>query len=227
MKPILVRDNKKISEDVVLSLEKILDLQKKNSLDEAWDSLSGILDKVVQLKNPKVSIFQSYASGAGVKFAQAAWKEEWKPGKPVTPLAMIIRALRGREFSEVCKEDKLKKSYFEDECDKIINLDKNDKEIKVIDVLKSAYDSGSWYSPTWRVSKKGAGGSWSGQTQLSDYSATSDLKNKGYSNGLVAEQCPQLRHWLTSLQSAADQKVCEKILEGAFGDTVNQKRYCV
>ncbi|AFO52291.1 hypothetical protein MHLP_03555 [Candidatus Mycoplasma haematolamae str. Purdue] len=220
-------DKPTIKEGMTLKLEKILDLQKKDSLDEAWRDLPGIIDQMVKFEKQMIKMFQGYASSAGVKFAQAAWKETWEPGKEVTPVALIMRALRGKEFSEVCTKPDLrthKSKYFNDECDQAIS---GHNDVKVVDVLKSAYatDSGWLSSGTnWRVSSKSStGGRWSDQPRLNEYS---DLKNNGYQKGLVAEQCPQLWSWWSLIQSTADKKVCEELLKAVFGNNVPQKRYC-
>ncbi|AFO52286.1 hypothetical protein MHLP_03530 [Candidatus Mycoplasma haematolamae str. Purdue] len=220
----LIDKDKQISQGMTLNLVKILDLQSKRDFNDAWTALPGIIDEMVTIK--KHRLIQSWASSAGVKFARDAWERPWKEGDVVSPVALIMRALRGNEFSAVCSKDELKQKYFSDECDKEIKIEGGAKA-KVVDVLKSAYDKGSgwlWSSNDWRVATNGKG-SWAGQTQLNDYS---ELKSKGYKDGLVAEQCPQLGGLSWDLFSGiANKTVCEKILAGAFGDDVNQKRYCL
>ncbi|AFO52290.1 hypothetical protein MHLP_03550 [Candidatus Mycoplasma haematolamae str. Purdue] len=176
-----------------------------------------------------IKLAKSYAAGAGVKFAKETWTKEWKAGgKAESPLSLIANAFRGKEFSKVCSNQELKNQYFIDECDREITL--GGKKVKVVDVLKSAYSTNSnlFSSGTdWRIAVKEKGGSWSDQPKVENYS---DLIYKGYSKGLVAEQCPQLgpSFWdpLGVISDTANKTVCEKILEGVFGDTVNQKRYC-
>ncbi|AFO52280.1 hypothetical protein MHLP_03500 [Candidatus Mycoplasma haematolamae str. Purdue] len=230
----MIDNNKSIKEGMTLKLEKILKLQGKKDFNEAWSALPGIIDNMVKFEKTLIKTFQGYASKAGVKFAKEAWDNTWDVTDPVTPVGMIMRALRGNEFSKVCSSDfKSKHSnmtqFFSDECDKAIS---SHSDVKVVDVLKSAYNhSSSWFSSDWKVADRVSGGGWSDQPEVSDYSATSDLKNKGYKDGLVAEQCPQLGPSLTSILSVigdtANKTVCEKILAGAFGPTVNEKRYWI
>ncbi|AFO52281.1 hypothetical protein MHLP_03505 [Candidatus Mycoplasma haematolamae str. Purdue] len=229
LKPLLVTQGKKINEDVVFSLDKILDLQKKKSLDEAWKDLPGIIDELVKFQKTEIKLVQGYASKAGVKFAQEAWKETWDPSKKVTPLGMIMRAFRGKEFSKVCTDNQMKdvkEKYFKDECGQKI---KDHDKVEVVDVLKSAYDKsggGFWNSSDWRVATKGKGG-WADQTPLSNYSK---LSSDGYQDGLVSEQCKHMSDWTNVLftlgQGYADAEVCKKIFEGVFGRDVSEKRYC-
>ncbi|AFO52292.1 hypothetical protein MHLP_03560 [Candidatus Mycoplasma haematolamae str. Purdue] len=115
-----------------------------------------------------------------------------------------MRALRGKEFSTVCLKDDLKRKYFSDECDKEIKTEGGAKA-RVVDVLKSAYDrNGNSYSlftsSDWKIATKGRGG-WSNQPKVENYS---DLSYKGYSKGLVAEQCPQLKSLWGFIQGIAD-----------------------
>nr|WP_158309162.1 hypothetical protein [Candidatus Mycoplasma haematolamae] len=57
---------------------------------------------MVQFQKPLIKQFQGYASSAGVTFAQAAWDKTWEVNDKATPVALIMRALRGNEFSKVC-----------------------------------------------------------------------------------------------------------------------------
>ncbi|AFO52278.1 hypothetical protein MHLP_03490 [Candidatus Mycoplasma haematolamae str. Purdue] len=225
----LIDKDKQISQGMTLNLVKILDLQSKRDFNDAWTALPGIIDEMVTIK--KHRLIQSWASSAGVKFARDAWERPWKEGDVVSPVALIMRALRGNEFSAVCSKDELKQKYFSDECDKEIKIEGGAKA-KVVDVLKSAYDNSSgWYwSKNWKVATKDRVGSWASQNQLSDSSAKNDLYYEGFHKGLIAEQCPQLgpswKFW-NMWNDTANQEVCNKLLEAVFGSQVNQKRYCL
>ncbi|AFO52277.1 hypothetical protein MHLP_03535 [Candidatus Mycoplasma haematolamae str. Purdue] len=235
----MIEGNKDIAKGMPLKLEKILELQNKSSLEEAWSALPGIIDELVKFQKTEIKLVQGYASKAGVKFAREAWKKVWTPGDKVdSPVSLVVNALRNREFSKVCSEEfKGKNSsmteFFKDECDKTIQVDGDSAQrIKVVDVLKSAYESGGgiFSSSTWNVAKKGVRGGWARQASVESSNTKSDLKSKGYSNGLVAEQCPQLGFGLGNLDffsATANKKVCERILEAAFGPTVSDKRYCL
>ncbi|AFO52284.1 hypothetical protein MHLP_03520 [Candidatus Mycoplasma haematolamae str. Purdue] len=223
-------DKPTIREGMTLNLAKILDLQGKKDFDDAWKALPGIITEMVDFKKQTIRLAKSYAAGAGVTFAQKAWEGKWDIGKKVeSPLSLIARAFRGKTFSEVCTKpevNSIKSQFFSDECYREIKVEGATKA-KVVDVLKSAYETGGGllWSGTWNVVKKGAGGSWSEQTQLNNYS---ELKSKGYRDGLVVEQCPQLGPgWniVNVLNDTANQKVCNKLLEAVFGSQVNQKRY--
>ncbi|AFO52283.1 hypothetical protein MHLP_03515 [Candidatus Mycoplasma haematolamae str. Purdue] len=171
---------------------------------------------------------QGWAANSGVKFAKEAWEKTWEPGTTVTPVGMIMRALRGNEFSKVCTDNQMKnvkEKYFKDECGQKI---KDHDKVEVVDVLKSAWDqnSSSWLgSSDWRVATKGKEGGWAGQPKVNDYSQLSSL---GYQDGLVSEQCSHMSGMLAGFLfgTAAEKPVCNKILEGVFGNQVDQKRYC-
>ncbi|AFO52279.1 hypothetical protein MHLP_03495 [Candidatus Mycoplasma haematolamae str. Purdue] len=230
----MIDKDKTISKGMTLKLEKILDLQSKESLEKAWDALPGIINQMVTFEKALIKAAQGYAAGAGVKFARETWTKEWKPGDKVeSPLSLIANAFRGKEFSKVCTDQSLsshKEKFFNDECDREIVL--GDKKAKVVDVLKSAYDnSGSWsWSEDWKVATKDRVGGWAGQNQLSDSSAKSDLYYKGFHKGLIAEQCPQLGPSIAIWDMAndlANKTVCNKILQGVFQNDVSDKRYCL
>ncbi|AFO52282.1 hypothetical protein MHLP_03510 [Candidatus Mycoplasma haematolamae str. Purdue] len=76
--------------------------------------------------------------------------------------------------------------------------------------------------------KKDAGGGWSGQTELKVSSVKSALGYKGYSDGLVNEQCSHMSSPIMGLLNgtAGQREVCNKILQGVFQNDVSEKRYC-
>ncbi|AFO52276.1 hypothetical protein MHLP_03540 [Candidatus Mycoplasma haematolamae str. Purdue] len=218
-----------IKDGMTLKLQELLELQGKKDFDDAWRALPGIINQLVKFKKSTIALAQGYAANSGVKFAKEAWEKSWDVTDPVTPVGMIMRALRGKEFSKVCENPSLKQKYFRDECDKTIELE--GQKATVVDVLKSAYATDSkwyWAGSDWRVPKKDAEGGWSNQTSVADSGTKYSLKNKGYKDGLVAEQCPQLGpslNLLSMVNDIANKKVCGELMKAVFGEKVSDKRY--
>nr|WP_146612361.1 hypothetical protein [Candidatus Mycoplasma haematolamae] len=65
----------------------------------------------------------------------------------------------------------------------------------------------------WKVVDKDSVSNWNSQTSLNDSNAKSDLRNKGYHKGFVAEQCPKLgpgwRFW-DMTNDLANKTVCNE-----------------